>query len=65
MFSFSVSEDGLLWTCGSNNKGQLGLGSTEDVTTLTIVPDLKNVTMATGGWDFSLAVTGVYVLFDY
>ena len=54
-----LTEAGQLWSCGSNNKGQLGLGSIEDVLILTLVTDLHNVTMAAGGWDFSLAVTGM------
>lgn len=53
------TEEGQLWSCGSNNKGQLGLGSIEDVLSLVLVTDLQNVTMAAGGWDFSLAVTGM------
>ncbi|XP_045176945.2 secretion-regulating guanine nucleotide exchange factor-like isoform X2 [Mercenaria mercenaria] len=50
---------GKLYTCGSNNKGQLGLNSTDDVFVLTpvTVGNDENVTIATGGWDFSLAIT--------
>ena len=57
-FLFSTDE-GQLWTCGSNNKGQLGVGTTDDVTTLTLVSGLEDVAMAVGGWDFSLAITGL------
>jgi alpha-tubulin suppressor-like RCC1 family protein len=51
---------GQLYSCGSNNKGQLGLNSTEDVSVLTpvIVGNNDPVTMTTGGWDFSLAISG-------
>lgn len=58
--AFCFADDGKLWTCGSNSKGQLGLGSLEDVLTLTLVNDLKDISMVAGGWDFSLAVSSRY-----
>lgn len=54
-----TTETGQLLVCGSNNKGQLGINNTEDAVTLTLITAIKDkVTMVTGGWDFSVAVTG-------
>lgn len=54
-----TAETGQLLVCGSNNKGQLGINNTEDVVSLTLITAIKDkVTMVTGGWDFSVAVTG-------
>ncbi|XP_033753080.1 LOW QUALITY PROTEIN: secretion-regulating guanine nucleotide exchange factor-like, partial [Pecten maximus] len=54
-----IDDDGSLFVCGSNNKGQLGLGHTQDISTLTKVklPGDTVVTKATGGWDFTLIIT--------
>ena len=54
-----VSDSGKLLACGSNSKGQLGVGTLQDVHTLTRVTALKaTVVMVTGGWDFSIALSG-------
>lgn len=54
-----VTDCGQLFACGSNNKGQLGLNSTDDFHVLTRVstPVGIRVVMATAGWDFTLIVT--------
>ncbi|XP_069133300.1 secretion-regulating guanine nucleotide exchange factor-like [Argopecten irradians] len=60
-----IDDEGNLFVCGSNNKGQLGLGHTRDVSTLTKVqlPEGSVVTKATGGWDFTLIITAAGELF--
>jgi alpha-tubulin suppressor-like RCC1 family protein len=51
-----------LFVCGSNDKGQLGLGSTENVAVLKPVKALdgEKVTKALGGWDFTILLNGKY-----
>ncbi|XP_064599874.1 secretion-regulating guanine nucleotide exchange factor-like [Liolophura sinensis] len=57
--SLLVTESGKLFTCGSNSRGQLGVGHSQDVLTLTKVtlPEGAKVLKAVGGWDFTLALT--------
>ena len=54
---------GALWVCGSNSHGQLGLGSRDDVEVLTQVafPLPLQITQVSGGWDFTLACTGLFL----
>lgn len=56
-----VLDCGKLYTCGSNNKGQLGINTTDDAYTLqnVVIDENDKVVMATGGWDFSVAITGL------
>ncbi|CAC5424260.1 SERGEF [Mytilus coruscus] len=51
-----LTDNGKLFVCGSNDKGQLGLGSTEDKTELTPVGSMEReiITKVVGGWDFTL-----------
>lgn len=44
--------------CGWNNKGQLGLGDTEDRAVLCRVQGLPPVTQVSCGWNHTLAITG-------
>lgn len=44
--------------CGWNNKGQLGLGDTEDRAVLCHVQGLPPVTQVSCGWNHTLAITG-------
>lgn len=62
-----LTESGDIYTCGSNNKGQLGLNATADVSVLSPVslPSKSRVVMVTGGWDFSLAVTESHELYAW
>ncbi|KAL4225418.1 hypothetical protein ACF0H5_016108 [Mactra antiquata] len=62
-----ISESGQLYSCGNNDKGQLGLNSTQNESRLKHITALstKTVTMATGGWDFTLAVTDNNELFSW
>lgn len=49
-------------TCGSNCKGQLGLGHTQDCSSLQRVDALskQKIVKVSGGWDFTVACTGEY-----
>ena len=51
-------EKGELFTCGWNNKGQLGLGHDEDWTELSKVVSLPRVSQVACGWNHTLAITG-------
>ncbi|XP_021350357.1 secretion-regulating guanine nucleotide exchange factor-like isoform X1 [Mizuhopecten yessoensis] len=64
--TLAIDDEGDLYVCGSNNKGQLGLGHTHDITTLTKVkvPGDNAVTKATGGWDFTFIITDRGELFS-
>ena len=44
--------------CGWNDKGQLGLGDTEDRAVLCHVQGLPPVTQVSCGWNHTLANTG-------
>ncbi|DBA03336.1 TPA: hypothetical protein N0F65_004613 [Lagenidium giganteum] len=64
---FALSSNGYLYTCGLNNYGQLGIGSTENCDTLHLVDDLtdKNVAQVEGGTHHSVVLTNdgdVYAL---
>uniref|UniRef100_A0A8C5FTL3 Secretion regulating guanine nucleotide exchange factor n=1 Tax=Gadus morhua TaxID=8049 RepID=A0A8C5FTL3_GADMO len=53
-----LSQDGEVWSCGQNHRGQLGLGHTSDVSTLHPGPALKQrVVNVSCGWDFTLFLT--------
>lgn len=54
-----LSVNGYLYTCGLNNYGQLGIGSTENCDELQLVEDLaaKNVVLAEGGTHHSAVLT--------
>ncbi|KAJ3426172.1 btk-binding protein-related [Anaeramoeba flamelloides] len=52
-FFFTTSEPDLLYTCGSNNYGQLGVGSTVDQNTATAVQNFKGseiLTLSSGSY---------------
>ncbi|XP_053175684.1 secretion-regulating guanine nucleotide exchange factor [Scomber japonicus] len=56
--SVVVTENKEVFVCGQNNKGQLGLGHTADLSTLQLCPGLKQrVTNVACGWDFTLLLT--------
>ncbi|KAL3843185.1 hypothetical protein ACJMK2_021135 [Sinanodonta woodiana] len=62
-----LTEKHQIWLCGSNNKGQLGLGTTSDVAVPTLVAKIQDesVVVVTGGWDFSMAVTATGRLYSW
>lgn len=56
---FALSSNGYLYTCGLNNYGQLGIGSTDNCSELQLVEDLsfKNVAFVDGGEHHSVVLT--------
>ncbi|XP_061577676.1 secretion-regulating guanine nucleotide exchange factor [Cololabis saira] len=53
-----VTESGEVFVCGQNQRGQLGLGHTSDVSTLQLCPlPRQRVTNVACGWDFTLLIT--------
>lgn len=56
--SVVVTENGEVFVCGQNHRGQLGLGHTSDILTLQLCSSLnQRVTNVACGWDFSLFLT--------
>jgi len=56
---FAMGANGYLYTCGLNNYGQLGIGSTDNCSELQLVEDLssKNVAHVDGGTHHSVVLT--------
>lgn len=57
-----ISGEKYILVCGSNSHGQLGSASSQNEVIFVEIPfpfHMKIVQVA-GGWDFSLAVTGMY-----
>ncbi|CAH0480422.1 unnamed protein product [Peronospora belbahrii] len=56
---FALSSNGYLYTCGLNNYGQLGIGSTENCSELQLVENLcsENVAFVDGGAHHSVILT--------
>ncbi|XP_030845433.1 secretion-regulating guanine nucleotide exchange factor [Strongylocentrotus purpuratus] len=52
-----LTGNGDLHVCGSNNKGQLGLGHTSDINKLVRVPDLRPLKQIVCGWNHTVAIT--------
>jgi alpha-tubulin suppressor-like RCC1 family protein len=71
-FNIAVTKDGKVWSWGSNNKGQLGIGSddydlvVETPTEVTALRNQKITKVYAGGFDqynkggFAFALTGMY-----
>ncbi|XP_037624139.1 secretion-regulating guanine nucleotide exchange factor isoform X1 [Sebastes umbrosus] len=53
--SVVLTENGEVFVCGRNDRGQLGLGHNADISTLQLCPSLtQRVTKVACGWDFTL-----------
>ncbi|XP_041794330.1 secretion-regulating guanine nucleotide exchange factor [Chelmon rostratus] len=56
--SVVITENGEVFVCGQNHRGQLGLGHNTDISTLQLCPSLnQRVTKVACGWDFTLLLT--------
>uniref|UniRef100_A0A8C6UVL3 Secretion regulating guanine nucleotide exchange factor n=1 Tax=Neogobius melanostomus TaxID=47308 RepID=A0A8C6UVL3_9GOBI len=56
--SVVIADNGAVFVCGQNNKGQLGLGHTTDVYNLELCPGLRQKIIAVScGWDFTLVLS--------
>ncbi|XP_070686835.1 secretion-regulating guanine nucleotide exchange factor [Pempheris klunzingeri] len=56
--SVVITENGEVFVCGQNHRGQLGLGHNADILTLQLCPSLsQRVTEVACGWDFTLLLT--------
>lgn len=54
--SYLIDINNRVWSCGSNVKGQLGLGNNTDKYTFTQVPDLYDISEISAGDGFVLAL---------
>ncbi|XP_039989703.1 secretion-regulating guanine nucleotide exchange factor isoform X2 [Xiphias gladius] len=55
---FTLLENGEVFVCGQNNRGQLGLGHNADMSTLQLCPSLNQTVINVAcGWDFTLLLT--------
>jgi len=56
--SLFLNTSSMVYATGLNNFGQLGLGNTLNSSTLTVIPNVSNVTFVETGYDFSAVVSG-------
>lgn len=62
MFLLCCTENGEVFVCGQNHRGQLGLGHNTDISTLQLCPSLsQQVSKVACGWDFTLLLTGEHL----
>ena len=55
--SLFLNTSSSVYATGLNNFGQLGLGNTANSSTLTVIPNVSNVTLVETGYDFSAVVS--------
>ncbi|KAG7522230.1 secretion-regulating guanine nucleotide exchange factor isoform X1 [Solea senegalensis] len=56
--SVFITENGEVYVCGQNHRGQLGLHISADISTLQLCPTLdQKITNVACGWDFTLFLT--------
>ena len=55
-YSLALKNDGTVWACGRNDKGQLGDGTKTDKATVVQVSGLSEITAIAGGYSHSLAL---------
>ncbi|XP_071809806.1 secretion-regulating guanine nucleotide exchange factor-like [Asterias amurensis] len=60
-----LTDKGKVFMCGSNFKGQLGLGHTQNMYRLVEVPEVPFVTKIACGWDHTLAITDAGSLYSW
>ena len=54
--TITLSNDGTLYSFGSNQYGQLGLGHNHDVSLPTPIPNLPQISLVSCGYDFTVCV---------
>ena len=52
--TMAITEDGALWAWGTNNKGQLGNGTTKN--SYKPIKIMDNAAFVSAGWDYSMAI---------
>ena len=55
-YSLALKNDGTVWACGRNDKGQLGDGTKTDKATVVQVSGLSGITAIAGGYSHSLTL---------
>lgn len=59
LFFVSIAEDGDVFVCGQNHKGQLGLSHSADVSNLQLCSGIsQRIIQVACGWDFTLLLNG-------
>jgi alpha-tubulin suppressor-like RCC1 family protein len=55
-YSVALDQNGMVWTWGQNDSGQLGNGGTVNTNLPTRVPGISNVIAIAGGWRHTIAL---------
>ncbi len=62
---FALSDDGRLFTVGSNYNGQLGLAGIKNIDQPMIIPDLSNVIDISCGYEHMMAIDADYKIYTW